>query len=69
MTKQETDKVNPVKQPADPELRSILDGILDESAADESASSEQISFEGYAQVKAPVFRFDKKSIEALKKKR
>lgn len=69
MTKQKTDKVAPVKQPADPELRGILDGILNESASDESASTEQVSFEGYAQVKAPAFRFDNKSIEDLKKKR
>jgi len=66
---QKNDKVAPVKQPADPELRGILDGILNESASDESASTEQVSFEGYAQVKPPVFRFDNKSIEELKKKR
>ena len=69
MTKQKTGKAAPVKQPADPELRGILDRILNESATDESASTEQISFEGFAQVKPPVFRFDNKSIEALKKKR
>ena len=68
MSKQTTDKVAPVKQPADPELRGILDGILNGSASDESASTEHVSFEGYAQVKAPVFRFDNKSIEQLKKK-
>ena len=69
MTKQKTDKAAPVKQPADPELRGILDGILNESATEESASTEQTSFEGFAQVKHPVFRFDNKSIEELKKKR
>ena len=69
MSKQKTDKAAPVKQPADPALRGILNGILNESPSDESASTEQISFEGYAQVKPPVFRFDNKSIEQLKKKR
>ncbi|NQV25552.1 MAG: hypothetical protein HQ518_14425, partial [Rhodopirellula sp.] len=64
-----TEKAAPLKQPADPELRGILDGILNESATDESASVNRVSFEGYAQVKAPVFRFDNKSIEELKKKR
>jgi hypothetical protein len=68
MSSQTTDKAAPVKQPADPVLRGILDGILNESASDESASTGQVSFEGYAQVKAPVFRFDNKSIEELKKK-
>ena len=68
MSSQTTDKAAPVKQPADPVLRGILDGILNESASDESASTGQVSFEGYAQVKAPVFRFDNKSIEDLKKK-
>lgn len=69
MSQQKTEKLAPVKQPADPELRGILDGILNEAASDESASIEEISFEGYAQVKPPVFRFDNKSIEELKKKR
>ena len=69
MSQQKTEKDAPVKQPADPELRGILDGILNESASQESTSSEQISFEGYAQVKPPVFRLDNKSIEELKKKR
>ncbi len=68
MSSPTTDKAAPVKQPADPVLRGILDGILNESASDESASTGQVSFEGYAQVKAPVFRFDNKSIEELKKK-
>ncbi|MFT5094276.1 MAG: hypothetical protein ACI93T_003111, partial [Porticoccaceae bacterium] len=69
MSQQKSDKAAPVKQPADPELRGILDGILNEAGSNESTSTEQISFEGYAQVKPPVFRLDNKSIEELKKKR
>jgi hypothetical protein len=69
MSQQKSDKAAPVKQPADPELRGILDGILNEAGSNESTSTEQVSFEGYAQVKPPVFRFDNKSIEELKKKR
>lgn len=69
MSKQLEDKAAPVKPPADPELRGILDGILNETASEESASVNQVSFEGYAQVKAPAFRFDNESIQRLKKKR
>lgn len=69
MSRPKTEKVAPPQQPADPELQGILNGILNESASEESAATEQISFEGYAQVKAPPFRFDNKSIQALKKKR
>jgi hypothetical protein len=69
MSQQQDNKAAPVKQPADPELRGILDGILNGSTSKESAATEQISFEGYAQVKAPPFRFDNKSIQDLKKKR
>ena len=69
MSQPQDKKAAPVKQPADPELRGILDGILNESTSDESAAVGQVSFEGFAQVKAPPFRFDNESIQELKKKR
>lgn len=69
MSKQPEQKVAPLKQPADPELRGILDGILNEGVSEESAAAGQKSFEGFAQVKAPPFRFDNDAIQRLKKKR
>lgn len=64
MAKPKDKENSPLKMPADPELQGILDGILKESA-----STVQAPFAGFAQVKVPVFRFDNKAIQELKKKR
>ncbi|MDA0285598.1 MAG: hypothetical protein O3B86_19820, partial [Planctomycetota bacterium] len=64
MAKPKDQENAPLKLPADPELQGILDGILKESA-----STVQAPFAGFAQVQDPVFRFDNKAIQELKKKR